>query len=293
MDQGEGVEGAERKEDPLDFALWKAREAVRGHGVGRALGPRAPRLAHRVLGHGRGAAGRGVRGPRRRDRPRLPPPRERGGADARRPRPAARPHLDAQRHGRAGARPTARRRCPSPSATSAASREVLDEVGRDALIMYFCAGHYRQPLAFSRERFEDAARARRADPRRRPAPASPATRRAALAPPPRGVLRGAGRRLQHAAGARGAVRVDPRGQQGRGRGRARPARDARRARPRQPAGAGRGPAGGGPGAGRAARRGARPAATSPRPTASGTSCRPAAGSSATGPPGPELVPAGP
>ena len=26
MDQGEGVEGAERKEDPLDFALWKAQK---------------------------------------------------------------------------------------------------------------------------------------------------------------------------------------------------------------------------------------------------------------------------
>ena len=27
MDQGEGVEGADRKEDPLDFALWKAQKA--------------------------------------------------------------------------------------------------------------------------------------------------------------------------------------------------------------------------------------------------------------------------
>ncbi|HWT25938.1 MAG TPA: DALR domain-containing protein, partial [Solirubrobacteraceae bacterium] len=36
--------------------------------------------------------------------------------------------------------------------------EVLDEVGRDALIMYFCEGHYRQPLAFARERFDEAAR---------------------------------------------------------------------------------------------------------------------------------------
>ena len=26
MDQGEGVEGADRKEDPLDFALWKAQK---------------------------------------------------------------------------------------------------------------------------------------------------------------------------------------------------------------------------------------------------------------------------
>ena len=36
--------------------------------------------------------------------------------------------------------------------------EVLDEVGRDTLIWFFCEGHYRQPLAFSRERLEDAAR---------------------------------------------------------------------------------------------------------------------------------------
>ena len=43
MDQGEGVEGAERKEDPLDFALWKAQKPRGGHRVGRALGPRPAR----------------------------------------------------------------------------------------------------------------------------------------------------------------------------------------------------------------------------------------------------------
>ena len=36
--------------------------------------------------------------------------------------------------------------------------EVLDEVGRDTLVWFFCEGHYRQPLAYSRERLEDAAR---------------------------------------------------------------------------------------------------------------------------------------
>jgi cysteinyl-tRNA synthetase len=36
--------------------------------------------------------------------------------------------------------------------------EVLDEAGRDALIWFFCEGHYRQPIAFSSERLEDAAR---------------------------------------------------------------------------------------------------------------------------------------
>jgi cysteinyl-tRNA synthetase len=35
---------------------------------------------------------------------------------------------------------------------------ALDEFGRDALVMYFVAGHYRQPLAFSPEPLDDAAR---------------------------------------------------------------------------------------------------------------------------------------
>jgi cysteinyl-tRNA synthetase len=36
--------------------------------------------------------------------------------------------------------------------------EALDEFGRDALLMYFLAGHYRQPLAFSAESLEQARR---------------------------------------------------------------------------------------------------------------------------------------
>ena len=56
MDQGEGVEGAERKDDPLDFALWKAHKEGEDTAWDCALGPRAARLAHRVLGDGRGAA---------------------------------------------------------------------------------------------------------------------------------------------------------------------------------------------------------------------------------------------
>ena len=35
--------------------------------------------------------------------------------------------------------------------------EVLDEVGRDALLLYFAAGHYRQPIAYDRERLDAAA----------------------------------------------------------------------------------------------------------------------------------------
>ena len=36
--------------------------------------------------------------------------------------------------------------------------DVLDEAGRDALIWLLADGHYRQPLAFNRERLADAAR---------------------------------------------------------------------------------------------------------------------------------------
>jgi cysteinyl-tRNA synthetase len=35
--------------------------------------------------------------------------------------------------------------------------EALDHYGRDALILYFCAGHYRQPVEFDDERLEQAA----------------------------------------------------------------------------------------------------------------------------------------
>ena len=36
--------------------------------------------------------------------------------------------------------------------------EALDRFGRDALVMYFLSGHYRQPLAFSPEALDDARR---------------------------------------------------------------------------------------------------------------------------------------
>ena len=76
----------------------------RGHELELALGPGPPGLAHRVLGDGRGDPRRGLRGARRRLRPRLPAPRERDRADRGGARQAARAGLDAQRHGRAGHR---------------------------------------------------------------------------------------------------------------------------------------------------------------------------------------------
>ncbi len=66
MDQGEDVEGSQRKEDPLDFALWKAHKPGEDTALGLTVGRRPSGLAHRVLGDGRAAARRRLRHPRRR-----------------------------------------------------------------------------------------------------------------------------------------------------------------------------------------------------------------------------------
>ena len=281
MNQGEGVEGADRKEDPLDFALWKAQKDGRGHRLGRALGPRAAGLAHRVLGDGRGAARRRLRDPRRRQRPRLPPPRERGGADALRPRRRARADLDAQRdapvrRGEDGQERRQRR------AAARGARRVRPRRADHALLS--------APTTASRWQFDDAPDgrrgARRARARRRRAGSSPGPSPAGPAPLREALLRRAGRGLQHAGGAGGAVRLDQRAPTG---ARPEPVGDAdlarcspcwasrtcstqaaRRAREELEL------------LERAARRPAR-RGTSPRPTACATSCaQPRLGGAATG-----------
>ena len=55
--------------------------------------------------------------------------------------------------------------------------EVLERYGRDAVVMYFASGHYRQPLAFGEEPLAPGRGERRAHPRRRPAPGRGAPRR--------------------------------------------------------------------------------------------------------------------
>jgi cysteinyl-tRNA synthetase len=36
--------------------------------------------------------------------------------------------------------------------------QAIETYGRDALLMYFCSGHYRQPIEFDAERLEEASR---------------------------------------------------------------------------------------------------------------------------------------
>ena len=151
MDQGEGIEGADLKEDPLDFALWKAQKPDEDTAWGSPWGPGRPgwhiecsAMAEKLLGvdfeiHG-------------------------GGADL------VFPHHEneeAQTHAARG-KPLARiwmhngmiqlgDKMSKSLGNIVGLSGALDEVGRDTLVMYFVAGHYRQPIAYSAEVLEQAA----------------------------------------------------------------------------------------------------------------------------------------
>ena len=155
MDQGEGVEGAERKEDPLDFALWKGEKEGEDTAWDSPWGRGRPgwhiecsAMAEQLLGLEFDIHGGGV--------DLVFPHHENEAAQtlAGRGEPLAK-HVDAQRDARA----RRARRCPSRSATCAASARCSTPSGPRRCSLYFSAGHYRQPMAFSGERLEDASRA--------------------------------------------------------------------------------------------------------------------------------------
>jgi cysteinyl-tRNA synthetase len=152
MDQGEGVEGAARKEDPLDFALWKGEKEGEDQAWPSPWGPGRPgwhiecsAMAEELLGieldiHGGGAD-------------LLFPHHENEAAQtlAARGRPLARLWM----HN--GMLQLGDDKMAKSVGNIRGLGDVIDEVGRDALLMYFVAGHYRQPIAYTRERLDAAA----------------------------------------------------------------------------------------------------------------------------------------
>ncbi len=230
MDQGEGVEGAERKHDPVDFALWKAQKPDEDTAWDSPWGRGRPgwhiecsAMAEQQLGLGFEIHG--------------------GGSDL------VFPH-----HENEAAQTCAARRAPlaqmwvhngmvrlqeEKMAKSVGNifllHEALASYGRDALIMYFCGGHYRQPLEFDRERLAEASSrvervreaARGLEPGDSPSWSQPLRE---------AVLRSPGARLQYSGRARPTVRVGaPRQPCLWTGGRRRPARDALGAGAREPA----------------------------------------------------------
>ena len=151
MDQGEGIEGADRKRDPADFALWKAEKPGEDTAWDAPWGRGRPgwhiecsAMAEEILGLGFSIHG--------------------GGADL------IFPHHEneAAQTGAAHDAPLAQlwvhngmvRLDQAKMSKSVGNifllHQALDAYGRDALIMYFCGGHYRQPIEFDDERLAEA-----------------------------------------------------------------------------------------------------------------------------------------
>ena len=233
MDQGEGGRGRRAQARPARLRPVEGPQGGRGHLLGLSLGAGTARLAHRVLGDGRGAAGgRTSRSTAAAATCCSPTTR------TRRPRPCA-----------ARGEPLARLwmhngmvRLDSDKMSKSVGQRVRAPRGaRSATAATRCSCTSAAPTTASRSSSTTSGW-----PRRGRGARGSARRRAALTArsqprlvgaAPGAVLRRAGRRLQHPAGAGGGVRLGPGGQPqpGRDGGRRRSARDARRARAREPA----------------------------------------------------------
>jgi len=157
MDQGEGVEGADLKEDPLDFALWKAWKEGEDTSWEAPWGRGRPgwhiecsAMAEALLGVEFDIHGGGV--------DLVFPHHENEAAQtlAARGAPLARIWMH---NGMLEIAPESMGKAEKMSKSVGNIRglaQVLDDVGPEVLVLFMSTGHYRQPLAFSDEALEGA-----------------------------------------------------------------------------------------------------------------------------------------
>jgi cysteinyl-tRNA synthetase len=153
MDQGEDKEGSERKEDPLDFALWKGHKEGEDTCWDAPWGQGRPgwhiecsAMAEQFLGVGFDIHGGGS--------DLVFPHHENEAAQTR----AARGEELARLWVHNGMIQLTGEKMAKSIGNIAPLHEVLERYGRDAVVMYLISGHYRQPLAFSPSELEDADR---------------------------------------------------------------------------------------------------------------------------------------
>jgi cysteinyl-tRNA synthetase len=151
MDQGEGVEGAERKRDPLDFALWKAQKPGEDTAWDSPWGRGRPgwhiecsAMAEALLGVGFEIHGGGS--------DLVFPHHENEAAQTFAAHGAPLAHLWVHN----GMVRLDQAKMSKSEGNIFVLSDVLERYGRDALLMYFCAGHYRQPVDFDDERLSQA-----------------------------------------------------------------------------------------------------------------------------------------
>jgi cysteinyl-tRNA synthetase len=153
MDQGEGVEGTERKQDPLDFALWKAHKQGEDTSWDAPWGDGRPgwhiecsAMAEQLLGVGFDIHGGGS--------DLVFPHHENEAAQTRVARGAELARLWVHN----GMIQLTGEKMAKSLGNIEPLHEALESHGRDAVIMYLISGHYRQPLAFSQAELDEAER---------------------------------------------------------------------------------------------------------------------------------------
>jgi cysteinyl-tRNA synthetase len=154
MDQGEGDGNPahpERKHDPLDFALWKAHKPGEDTVWDSPWGPGRPgwhiecsAMAESLLGVGFDIHGGGS--------DLVFPHHENEAAQTR----AARGAELARIWMHNGMIQLTGEKMAKSAGNIALLHEILGEYGRETVVMYLISGHYRQPLAFSKDALEQA-----------------------------------------------------------------------------------------------------------------------------------------
>ncbi len=150
MDQGEEAGSASLKEDPLDFALWKAHKEGEDTSWDSPWGPGRPgwhiecsAMAEAELGRSFAIHGGGS--------DLVFPHHENEIAQS---EAAGRPFAHLWMHN--GMIETAAEKMSKSEGNIFQLSEALDRYGREAVVAYLISGHYRQPLAFGSEQMDEA-----------------------------------------------------------------------------------------------------------------------------------------
>jgi cysteinyl-tRNA synthetase len=151
MNQGEGVEGSDRKEDPLDFALWKAQKEGEDTAWDAPWGRGRPgwhiecsAMAEELLGVGFEVHGGGS--------DLVFPHHENEAAQTRLGRGAELAQIWMHN----GMLEMRGEKMSKSVGNISLLPEVVQEWGRDTLLLFFASGHYRQPIVFSPDTLRDA-----------------------------------------------------------------------------------------------------------------------------------------
>jgi len=146
MEQGEGVEGAERKEDPLDFALWKAQKEGEDTSWDAPWGRGRPgwhiecsAMAEDLLGVGFEIHGGGS--------DLIFPHHENEAAQTRTARGAELTRIWMHN----GMLQLGGEKMAKSVGNIESLHDAIETWGRDAIVLLFVSSHYRQPMQYSEE----------------------------------------------------------------------------------------------------------------------------------------------